>query len=203
MSNKYGPSSKKETTAQQARSASKRLDMLENALARSLVGVERRFGQQNNLLTQLQKILQAVVELVGADEVQAVVDRLAQEEAEAITQQGIKLLEKGLEGGYVTPAEVIDETSLLVGYEVDAAGEPVGTGRQQIPFTDISPDIQAELKGKGVGAVVKTPTGGTFEVKEVYSVDNEKARAVLTAAAQAAAQSDEQKEESSEESSDE
>lgn len=172
----------------QARAISTEVKELQQLFSRALVGIESRMGQQGNLLNRMSRVLNAVVELVGADEVQVAVDRAAQEEAAQRATAEKAALDNAIADGYVMPADSITELSIIVGHETDDKGNLVGTGRQQVAFRTIDPGSQEELLGKKVGDKVKTPVGGEFEIKEIYLVDEEKGRAVLTAKAQAAAE---------------
>jgi hypothetical protein len=172
----------------QARAISSEVKELQQLLSRALVGIESRLSQQSTALNRQSRILNALVELIGADVVQETVTRHAKEEAEQRSAAEKGALDEAIADGYVLEATEVTEQSLLVGNEVDEKGAPVGTGRQQISFRSIDPASQAELLGKKVGDKVKTPVGGEFEIVAIYSVDEEKGRAVLQAKAQKAAE---------------
>lgn len=170
---------------QQAKSANARLQNLEHGLARALVGIEKRFGESTAVANRYGKVLEALVEAVGPELIQEIVTRRSMEEATAISAQEVANLNEGIEEGYLASAETVTESSLIVGHEVDKDGALVGTGRQQVVFKGVAPQSQAELLGKKVGDSLKTPTGGSFEIKEIYAIDEEKAKVVFASKAQA------------------
>lgn len=162
-----------------AKGLEQRMKEIETGFAQIITGVDRRFGQVGQMLGQNSELLEALLEHVGADAVNDIVERKRMERAEANTAAEKKALEDAMNDGFVTVADAIAEDSFIVGYETLASGKPLGTGRQQVAFESLSEAYKEQLLGKGVGEVVKTPTGGTFEVKEVYKLDKEKGQAVM------------------------
>ena len=185
MANKF---SNKNMGAQSLRSKGKaiaeRLTELEDNFARTLIGVDEKFNNVASALNEINEVLEVIVEELGKDRVDDLLKakRLVRSQAQAAAEQ--KSLESAIEDGYVSSSEVITPDSLLVGEEVLPDGSLLNTGRQQVIYTKLAPRFQEILLGKQVGEVVKTPAGGTFTVKEIYHVDVEKARLVLTAKAQ-------------------
>lgn len=156
---------------------------LEEALARSLVSIERRFAETNRRDGQVARIMEAIVEAVGPEQVQEIVTRRGEETAQKIQENDLAMLKAGLDDGYLSVVSVIGDMSLIVGNEVDGDGKPVGTGRQQVAFRGVDPQFQEQMIGKGVGTKLETPSKGTFEVVEIYDIDEEKARLVFQAKA--------------------
>lgn len=174
---------KYDSTANKAKGALQRVGAVEQALARSLVSIERRFGENNNRANHLGKVIEAIVEAIGPEQIQEIVTRRSEEEAKAMEARDLAALQSGIENGFVTPTDIVTEMSLIVGNESDGSGVPVGTGRQQIAFRGVDPQFQAQLLGKGVGTKLETPSNGLFEVVEIYHVDEEKGRIILQAKA--------------------
>jgi hypothetical protein len=178
----------KDSIRGKARALDTEIKELQQLFSRALIGIEGRLSQLNGSINHLTRVVNALTELVGADTVQEAVDRQIREDAEQREAAEKQALAEAIDDGYVTVADEVTETSLLVGHETGVDGNAVGTGRQQMSFGAVDPRLQAALLGRKVGDRVKTRTGGDFEIKEIYAVDQEKGRAVLAEKAQKAAE---------------
>lgn len=164
--------------AQRQASALERIAMLEGAYSSLIQGVNANMESLSKRVGMLETAMGAVIEAVGVEEVQRIVEARNKRALEERDSALKALVEKALELGQIELTDTIAEDSLIVGVEKNAEGEAVG-GRAQVSFGEIAPEFQAELLGKGVGAVIatkpKSETGeelaqGTFEVLEVYKV---------------------------------
>lgn len=203
MGNKFSDKNMGQNSLRQkAKDMATRVGDLEVGLAQTLVGVDNKFQNTNNNLNALSEVVNVLCEEFGFERIMGMVEQKRHEREEAQAAVELKSLEEAIADGYVTASEVIEENSIIIGQEVLPDGKLLATGRQQVAFRSLDPKYQEQLLGKGRGEVVKTPLGGTFEVKEVYIVDSEKGRAVLAEkarvqaeasqlAAQAAAEVDE------------
>ncbi len=70
--------------------------------------------------------------------------------------------------GRLVKANVIKESSVVVGREITKEGVSIHPGRFQMPFAEIAPQFQEQLLGKGTDSKLEIPNHGTFEVQEVY-----------------------------------
>lgn len=147
---------------------SKRLDALEQDIPRILTGINEGFTRISTQLSELTEIVNAVVFLVGEEDVaKAVTDaRIAKAKQESEAAQAA--LEKAVADGQFKASETITETSIIVGTEKDKDGTVIPPGRAQLQFAKLLPKFKEELLGKTVGFVVTTPPGGSFEVTAVF-----------------------------------
>lgn len=171
----------------QAKNTAERLDQLEQAVARVLVTINKRFEQQEEKFSILDEFMMALTQLVPGVEDKVEENRLAASKAEQDRAEAE--LRQGVAEGYFVAANTIDEQSIVVGIEKTAAGEFVGPGRFHVPMPKIDPSYREQLLGKETGAVITTSIGGTFEVVEIYSVNVDKYRSFVEARMQAAMQS--------------
>lgn len=169
-----------------AKGIEQRVKQLEESFARLLVGLDQRLNNFGQMFGQATEVSEALIEAVGEELVTEILQRKRQERAEKQAAEESRQLEEAVSEGYVTPAEVIGENAFIVGHEVDAQGNALGgTGRQQVAYKTLKPEFKEQLLGKGVGTEVKTPAGGTFTVRAVYDLDENKYQEVARAKAEA------------------
>ena len=163
---------------QQTRSALQRIDMLEEAHQQIIEGVNQVFSNSTKRLVMLEKAMGAVIEAIGIEQVQNILNIKAKQEQDNRDASLKALITKSLEDKLIEPAEVIAEDSLIVGAEFDSKGEQIG-GRAQLSYSEVAPEFQTELLGKGVGTdIVTKPKNedgtvlpeGRFNVLEIYKV---------------------------------
>ncbi len=154
----------------QVRSALERIDGLEQELPRIVLAINEALEGAGQRVGQLANIVEAVVELFGADTVDAKIKEIADRKITANLERAKQALADGLEKGDLLKADAIGEKALVVGRELDKDGNVVFPGRVQLTFAGIKPEFQEKLKGQGVGTIIETPAGGKFEVLEVYDV---------------------------------
>lgn len=169
----------------QVRSALERIDTLEQDVPRIFQAVNEALTQSNQRMSQLGKVLEAVVELFGSETVDAKIKEIDTRNVQAQADGARAALEAGVADGTLVSALDINDKSLIVGREIDADGNVVFPGRVQLMFSGIRPEFQEKLLLQGPGFVVETQNGGKFEVLEVYNVV-EKAPVVEEPAATAA-----------------
>ena len=192
----------KQGLRQQQKSLSERITNLEESLARVLYGVNQRFQAIDQRLALLEETAAALTQIQGPDDVASFITAERTERAKTQMEQEQTSLEASLRDGYVAKAEVVGERSLIVGQYKKADGTVVEPGRAQLAMPGVAEQFKAQLLGKGAGTVLELPENNTFELLEIYTVDEEKARAlvenkattetsVATAAATAVASADE------------
>lgn len=180
MSNKFSERNLGDNSLRKkAKGLEDRMKDIETGFSRLVVGIDQRMNNIGQALAQNSEVIEAIIEHVGADAINDIVEskRLERAEKAALAEQ--EALTQAIADGYVTPVDVIAEDSFIVGLEFQANDKPLGTGRQQVAFESLSATAKTELLGKPLGTVVKTPVGGTFQVKEIYKLDKELGMKVL------------------------
>lgn len=163
----------------QVRSISDRVSMMEQNMTRFVWAVNQELQGIKQRLGLLEETVAALVILAGQDDVNNLVNDRRIEQAREMSDREKASLEEGIADGYVVSALKIDEKSLIVGRYTDAEGKVIEPGRAQLAMPGIAVQFRDQLMGQGVGFKLDMPEGGNFEVLEVYSVDDEKARQVL------------------------
>ncbi len=149
-------------------SAIERVEMLENTLPTVVAEVNKALTNIDKSLARFQVILDALVEVVGPQQVQAAVD-IANAKKEAERAEAAKqALEIAVKEGRLKAVTEVAPNTILVGKEVDKEGNQVGS-RVQLSFKSIKPEFRDTLLGKSAGAVIDLPDG-KFEVQEVYEL---------------------------------
>lgn len=179
----------KPTQRQVQRSLSDRTGGLEQNLARALFGINQRFQGVDSRLINNEELVEALVELQGRADVEAFVDAKRKERAQALADKEKATLEAAVIDGYVVAADKVGPTSIIIGKYIDAAGDVIEPGRAQLVMTGVQEQFRAQLLDQAVGKALDLPNGEKFELLEIYSVDEEKFKAVM-AAKQAAAVDD-------------
>lgn len=115
----------------------------------------------------------------GLDRVQAAV-YVVQDEAvtNRFNSEKAKLQQAQTEG-YVTADDTVKEASILLAKEYSKEGRQV-EGKSWA-FVSLPADFKKALYGQPAGTKVPTPNGGSFEVCEIYLVDEKKAQELVAA----------------------
>lgn len=141
-------------------------------LERNNVGLAQALNQlmmqSNERFNNTAEVIAAVVEKIGPEEVQRIVEEKRVERDAAQVARAEAWLDEQVSSGKLVPADVLGEKSTLVGVEYTVEGEPIPPGRIQIPFSSVLPDLKPQLEGKGAGTRITTAGGTTFEVLEIY-----------------------------------
>lgn len=164
------PNPKRLSQGNQVKSALERIDTLEQELPRIVMAVNEALVGQNEKTGQLANIVEAVVELFGAETVDAKIKEISDRKTMAKLEDAKVKLTEAIQKGEVVKADVITDKSLVVGREFDGEGNVVFPGRAQLQFAGIKPEFQEKLLGAGVGTTLETGEGRKFEVTEVYDV---------------------------------
>lgn len=171
----------KAVTPRQATLA-ERVEKIEGALPRlneiSLHRTQEVAKQLGGIIQNLTELCQAMVKVstdqlagVGITDFDEKVDAEIQagrtRRAQAELEKAKQVLETLVQQGTLISSDVVTETSILVGKELDGQGNSVGLGRAQVELGQFNEDIQKELLGQPVGAVFQNAEYG-FEVQEIY-----------------------------------
>lgn len=176
----------KPSVRQTQRSLSDRVGGLEQNLARVLFGINQRFQASDQRLTTLEDLVEALVNLQGAQDVHAFVNEKRVERAREASAKEQASLEEGISDGFVLKAASVGDKSIIVGKYTDVEGKVIEPGRAQLVIPGVQPQFKELLIGKTPGAILDLPNGEKFELTEIYEVDEEKAREVIKARAEKA-----------------
>lgn len=148
-----------------------RLDELEKALPNIVAGTNNALQNLQNQHQTVTEILDALIEILGPQNVQNIMAANRQKRAEDQAAAEKKGIEDALAKGQIKVAEVISEPTIIVGEEFNKEGVSNVPGRVQVSFLRVAKDFQDQIRGKGVGVSFDIPqTGGKFVVKEIYDV---------------------------------
>lgn len=170
----------KPSLRQQGRNLDARLSSLEKAFEDLVNGLEP-LSSMPSRLTNVEEVLEATAHLIGQEKVAALVAELKKTRRETEIQAEKMAIVEGTTNGYVVAADAVTEDSLIVLHETMPNGEDVMGGRVQVGFRELTDNFKNELLGKSVGYESSTPRGGKIVIKEIYTVDQEKAMAHLQA----------------------
>lgn len=151
------------------KSALERLDILEGDVQRLFSAVNESSMVARQGTAELASLLEAVVELLGAETVDAKVKEIAERKQLENLARAEAALAAGLEKGELVKADKVSEVSVIVGKEIDEKGEVIFPGKVQLQTSAIKPEFKEKLLGQGVGTVIDAPRG-KFEVMAIYDV---------------------------------
>lgn len=115
-----------------------------------------------NKLKSMAPTLSALVDITGADKVQAVMDEQTVKRA----QESLLL---ALQNGELVKSDAMTEESVVVGIEANAEGVVNRPGYSQVPFSSFLPAVKEQFLGKGIGEKYIHPEGGgSFVITEIY-----------------------------------
>jgi hypothetical protein len=147
---------------------SKRIDAIEQDIPRILGGVNDGFTRLSSQLSELTEIVNALVSLVGEDDVAKSVTESRIAKAQQESDAAKAALAQAVTDGKYKATDVITEKSVIVGNEKNKEGVTIPPGRAQLLFTKLLEEFREKMLGQKVGFTVTTPPGGTFEVTEIY-----------------------------------
>jgi hypothetical protein len=136
-------------------------------MQRVFEAVNQSSMMMNQRTNELGAITEAVVELFGAEVVDAKIKEIADRKTLENLDRAKAAVAAGVEKGELVKANAIGDKSLVIGREIETKGEIVFPGQVQLQMSAIKPEFQEKLKGQGAGFQIETPNGGKFEVLEV------------------------------------
>lgn len=148
-------------------------------------GLSTQFGNVFQQLNDMREILTVLVEEFGTEEVDARIQAKRKAHMEGQIAQAKASIERNLADGILVPVDsVVDEKTMIVGHEVNAAGENVSDPPwASLTLTHVpDEEIRKRFIGAKVGDKVETMNGVAFVVEAAYVVDE--ARAAELAAQQ-------------------
>jgi hypothetical protein len=145
-----------------------RVTQLEKVIESIIPAINKTFSNTNQQISEAVEVLDAVVKTLGPAtiEVAMVEERKAKATQEMERQKNE--LSVALAEGSLVSVDKVTEKSLIVGKETNPDGNIRHPGRVQVVYSRVEADFQAKLLGQAVGYVLELPTGGKFEVVEVF-----------------------------------
>lgn len=147
-----------------------RLERLEKQTVQIVGAINQSLQLVENRLSTLEEVLDATVGVIGAEQVQALIEQRRKDKAQAQADAEKAAVEAAVEAGTAVPADTIAESTLIVGTETNAEGEEVFPGRAQLLFSQVREDMKATFLGKKCGESIDLPAGGKFTVTAVYTL---------------------------------
>lgn len=183
MSDKF---SAKNSLRAKGRALAGQTEELKAQFAQLAEGADRILGQHERRLSAVEETILAVVQTVGLEAIQEAIAEQRKVNGEKRVADEKAMLDEAVADGYVVPVETVDETSFVVGVELDKDGNLLAYGAQQCAFLQLPEPFKALLLGKKLGDVVETLTAGKFELTGVYRIDEVKRAEVMKAKEEAA-----------------
>lgn len=135
--------------------------------------VNEVFGKFQAQVEAQKELLNTLVALAGPEVIQAKLEaRKVERDQKAVA--AVDLLKSK---NVLLVAPLVTEDSFIIAKEWDKDGNLKAPGRVQVAFKDLLPDFKGKLSSAVVGDSVETPDGGKFEIVEIYSIDQEAAKA--------------------------
>jgi hypothetical protein len=159
---------------QQQKSLNERVSVIEEALSKMMVGVQKRFIELSQSEQDAKDFIEALSRLSGHEEVQAEVKALRLDRLHVQMNTEKDAMDAGVAAGYILPVAGAGPESAIVGRYIEANGVVQEPGRVQMGMPGIQEEFRAKLMGQGPGTVLDLPNGAKFEVLEVYNIDNDK-----------------------------
>lgn len=156
--------------AKRTSNALDRLDAVEKTIPDLISAINNSLGGLNQQLNAQGEVLEAVVSLLGQETVQNTIKETRERKATELMEQEKKAMEELKASGAIAASETVTEKSIIVGREFNPDGSVRHPGRAQVPFARVDQNFKEALLGKSVGFVMDLPTGGKFEVVELYEV---------------------------------
>lgn len=147
-----------------------RLDQNEEDIRNLVSNTRQSLGVMDMKVKTLQEVMNAVVEIVGLDKVQAAIDKQHVDELQKESDIEKKGLELAKEKGLLVAGEAVNARSVIVGHDVDPSGNIMAPGRGQLLFAQVKPELRESMAGKKVGEAIDTPIGGKFVIDEIWDV---------------------------------
>lgn len=150
--------------------AMERIDELEKLVPNLITAINEAVSKLDARLNDLSEVVEVIGDKTGREEVVKLLGERREQRDRDNAAKAQEALQKAVEAGVAVAVETVEEKSLLVGVEYDTEGKPVPPARVQLMFNQIKPEVREKLLGKAPGTKVDTPSGGTFEVLEIFNI---------------------------------
>lgn len=135
----------------------------------SLAEAHRQLGQLVPANNAQAAVINALVEILGQDEVQRVMERQQREQEIKDAEAKKSALKEAVVAGRLVAVTKVDEESVIEGVEFGADNQPVHPGYMQFTFQKVLPELRERVLGKTVGERVETAKEGhTFLIEGIW-----------------------------------
>jgi hypothetical protein len=132
--------------------------------------LSKQLDQVQQQLSEAVEVLDAVAKAIGPDAVGKIVTETRVENARNDAKRQQDQLQKLLAAGQLKAVPAIGENSFVVGVETKPDGAIVEPGWFMHHMSQLKPTAKEALAGQAVGFKFATESGGQYEVKEIYEV---------------------------------
>lgn len=155
------------TNAKQRGDLNQRMDVLETRFSTLGRQLQASFGKMSEQVGNIARVVDAISEVVGVEEVSAktMEMRVAELEAEAAAETAA--IDAAIASGELEVAETISATSYVVTQQNDPEGKLLHPSRVSIPLDGYKPEIKEQLVGKKVGDSIELADRGKLTVLQV------------------------------------
>lgn len=144
------------------------IEMLKRMVTGLVTAVNKLSQNVEADIGALMESVEVVGECIGLDKIEEVAKaRQERRELEAAAKAK-EWLRASLEQGQLEVAETVEPDGLIEGIEFGPDGATLGAGYSQAAVIKLPPEFAAKIIGKSVGAVEKTPSGNTYEIRGIY-----------------------------------
>lgn len=173
---------------QPPKSLMSRIGVLENTIKELIPNLNHKLQQHDGYIEQMLEKLDAIISLHSMEkEVDDHIKTQRKARAEAESAQERQAREMAMADGYLVAVPKVGPKTVVVGHYTRPDDEP--TAEMTIAMGSVkNPAVLSRLMEQPVGAAVDMGVGNlTFHVKELYEIDEDKAREVHQAKQAAAA----------------
>jgi hypothetical protein len=157
------------TNAGKIKGSLERLDEVERKLISVVQQIQKIFADYDNRYEATTRAINALVELVGREQVAQTVEKQKIEELEAESKTVSDFIEAEVSAGRLKSVETIDsENHIVVSTQKDASGKTLHPEKIQIPLSNYQPEVKTLLQGKKVGDSVTLPDASVVEILAIY-----------------------------------
>jgi prefoldin subunit 5 len=153
---------------EKTKSALERIGSIEDNFDNLTQSLERELGKMQRQLANLEESLTAVIQSIGKDVVDALIEDSRKARKEAETVKAKEEITNLVSQKILVPTDVVGEDSFIVGHDVDAEGAVVHPGFGHVHFKQVDPKFQEKVKGLKVGDAIPTGAEGT---KQAFVID--------------------------------
>lgn len=144
------------------------IEMLKKMVTGLVTAVNKLSQNVEADIGALMESVEVIGEVIGLDKIEEVAKaRQERRELEAAAKAK-EWLRASLEQGQLEVAETVEPDGLIEGIEFGPDGATLGAGYSQAAVIKLPKEFAAKIIGKGVGAVEKTPSGNTYEIRGCY-----------------------------------
>ena len=156
--------------ANQKPGALDRISALESFRDGVLRAMRSTFAAVEQRLSSNEEIIHALINLMGSENVEREVTKLAIAKMEERSVKEKAGFEAAVKRGELVLADEVGDSSVIIGSEVDKDGNSLHPLRCQLLYATVKQGYKEKLKGAKVGDSIDTPAGSKFTVNEIWNV---------------------------------